>query len=503
MENKEQVKKVVSDEKEKNISSITNKDESLKKEVEVNLPDLKKDDGDLSKTKKSPLIFSFSNKDKKDDEIPSVKDSVKEEKVVDKESENVSETKNIKDDSSNDLQMPSLNKAEKDTPVLEAVKYEEAPIKQEETKDVTEVSKSNESNIVQPADFNTIFNVESEEKAVVPASVRLDNDVTKTLNSEVSNSDSNVVDNTNAIKKAETKKEVFNGKERLLYEIKPDKEGNPIVVVLFFILLLGTIVSLPYISKKISFENNNPTTGGVQNEEEQGDIYFFNRSSVRAKLGGLEFTNFVKSKENGEYFLTFNITNTNDRAYQFDGKYYVVFYDGESIVYRALIHTYDVVGSNAAQEVTLTINERGYSSADRFKIEEIPVATYPDVNLIEKDGDFSVLTCNYLNDEVKYYFQDGKLSKLKETYTEKLENSRNYEGTKAAYKNLSNSYKRVNNFTSTFVEANTYFTMINEFTHKDISDATLFNLKTYKFFRYNESKDVVSFELGAQGYTCG
>ena len=45
--------------------------------------------------------------------------------------------------------------------------------------------------------------------------------------------------------------------------------------------------------------------------------------------------------------------------------------------------------------------------------------------------------------------------------------------------------------------------MINEMELKDISNVTMAQLRTYRFFKYKESIKTVSFELEAQGYTCG
>lgn len=460
--------------------------------------------------KKKPLIFNFSGKkkNKMHEEIPSESRRTNEGNVGEVSNLNNGEISNLEPVMYNDL-------TESNRQVPEEVKREDIPNlvhDEEKNKEVTpifdpsvveaaiEEKKESKDNFVPPADFSSIFQVESEEKTNVPLSVKLDSDKGSRNDEPVTTHE-----NKNASKDDLPKEKItFNSDERLLYEIKPEKEGNPIVVILFFCLLFGAIVILPFISKKIDFGGGGKDIpSAAAPKEEEGDAYYFNRSSVRVKMDGLEFTNFVKSRSNGEYFLTFNITNTMDRAYQFDRKYYVVFLDGEAVLYRALIHTYEAIGSNAAQEITLTINERGYTSADRFRIEEIPVSAYPSVIVNEKDGDYSVLTCNYRNDEIKYYFQDNKLVKLKETITETVDNSRSYENNKAAYRNLSNSYKKVDNFTSTFVEANTYFTMINEFNHRDIADVTLANLKTYKFFRYNEVINTVSFELEAQGYTCG
>lgn len=361
-------------------------------------------------------------------------------------------------------------------------------------------SSDNENNQVKgkealaPADFSSIFNMESEEKKDVPIPKSSAAPVVEVKVEE------------SALPKDKTQrnfnKDAFNSEERLIYEIKPEKEGNPIVVVIFFLLLFSTIVALPYISKKLDFSHERGALGNSKEEDENSEIYFFNRSSVRAKIGNLEFTNFVKTENDDKYFLTFNITNTAERPYQYDKKYYVVMYEGEKLIYRALIHSYNAIGSNAADEITLTISERGYKNADRFKIEEISTGKYPEKKIIESDGEYKVLTCTYHNDTIKYYFLEDKLTKLRETYIESRENSKNYATNQTYYQDLSRKYSGIENFTSNFIVTKDDFTMINEFNHKDIPDATLSSLKKYSFFRYNEVKDIVAFEMEAQGYTC-
>ncbi|MDE5888843.1 MAG: hypothetical protein K2H20_02360, partial [Bacilli bacterium] len=298
-------------------------------------------------------------------------------------------------------------------------------------------NKKEENSTLAPADFSSIFHIESEEKDEPKQVTAQAPKVEVTENQDILTQIND--------KPQKINKELYNSDERLLYEIKPEKEGNPIVVVLFFCLLFGTILSLPYVSKKLTYEiGGTPVTNNPSNEEED-DKYQFNKSSVRAKIGDLEFTNFVKTKRNDEYLLTFNITNTAERPYQFDKKYYVVMYDEETIVYRALIHSYDAIGSNAADEITLTISERGYTNANKFKIEEIPTARYPEKNIIETEGEYQVLTCRYRNDEMKYYFLDNQLARIKETYTESIESNVNYEAEKSKYQELSRRYNSIEN----------------------------------------------------------
>ncbi len=299
------------------------------------------------------------------------------------------------------------------------------------------------------------------------------------------------------------KKNNFNGEERILYEIKPDVEASAAIPILFFLCLFSMIFALPYISKKLSFQSIGVTPGTtVVPDSDPNEFYYFDRSSVRARIGGLEFTNFVKSYIDNEYKVSFTMTNTNEKTYQFDKKYYLILYDDDRILYRALIHSYEGVGSLDAKTFSLIINENSYINADKFKIEEIAQESYPAINLIETSGEYEVMECNYRNNKIKYYFVSGELAKIYDEYTEQAQNNKNYNDHRNVYRLKSEEYKKVNNFSSVFIETDEYFTMINEFNLDNITEATITQLRTYRFFNYKVSKDIVSFELEAQGYTC-
>ena len=138
----------------------------------------------------------------------------------------------------------------------------------------------------------------------------------------------------------------------------------------------------------------------------------------------------------------------------------------------------------------------------KFKIEEVPVSTYPEVKLIEKEGEYDVLTCKYNNNTIKYYFLSNKLEKIYDVYVEKKEGSYNYDANLEKYRATSNKYKEIPNFSSTFIESDEDFQMINEANLSDIKESELTTLKTFRFFKKGESKDVVNFELESQAYTC-
>lgn len=401
-------------------------------------------------------------------------------KLPDKKDESLNQTK--------DLTLPSLN-IENSASVEEQVK--------KEGKSVLDVQ----------ADFQSIFNVESEEtkeekkKGIDPSApvVKKKYEEPKPLPEEKAKTDEE-----KQVAK-EKRKENFNGEERVIFEIQEEKEGNPIVVVLFFIALITVIFALPFISKKVSFTNYgvNGNNGTQEETGSEDEFYQFDRSSVRAKIGNLELTNFVRHNRNGNYTLTFNISNKQQKAYTFDEKYYVEFYREGSIIYRALIYSKDPIGANAITSVEIPITAKSYSESDSFKLAEIAPASYPTTTLSEVDGEYRVLTCKKGFDELRYYFLDNKLVKLKETYKETMADSSNYSTSIDNHYLLSRKYKEIENFTSTFVSSASEFTLVNEFNYKDIPDTTINNLNEYKFFRYNESKDTVKFEMEALSYNCG
>lgn len=342
-----------------------------------------------------------------------------------------------------------------------------------------------QNNIVQEpqANFSQIFNVESEEQ---PAQ-------TQVTEQPVEEQPRRRIQAT------------FNGQEEVLHTIEEEKDGNPLVPIALIGALIALILLLPYISKRIDYKIFDPSTapvqGGETNPEDQ--LYEFNKSSVRAKIGSLELTNFVKSHEFNEYLLSFTVNNVGEKSYDYSKKYYIVLYDGTKIIYRALIHSYDGLGALSATTLSVKISKAAYDNAKKFKIEEIPTASYPEVKTVNVEGDYDVLTCTYNNNQIDYYFLNGELYKIYDEHNEAAENNEKYQEHLTLYKGQSDKYKQVTGISSVFIETETDFRMINEMELKDISNVTMAQLRTYRFFKYKESIKTVSFELEAQGYTCG
>ena len=267
--------------------------------------------------------------------------------------------------------------------------------------------------------------------------------------------------------KAANHKKNFNTDEKLLYQIEPEKLGNPIVVVLFFLALIGVIIALPKISKKYDFSTFFKTNPKKQEEVEEDSGYIrLESAATRGKIGNLELINFVRTTEHNDNLLTFTLQNVGDKIYQFDKKYYIVFYESDdpekaSPIYYALIHSFNGVASKAATDLSLVISKRAKEKAGFIKLEEIPEAKYPNVSLSETEGEFEVLTCTYNYDEMKYYLINGKLVKIKEKYLEPNTDAY-FNDDLVKFKDLTYKYKSINNFSSTIIEDSNSFTQLNE-----------------------------------------
>lgn len=312
--------------------------------------------------------------------------------------------------------------------------------------------------------------------------------------------------------KKENHEKTFNRDEEVLYTIKEEKEGNPLVIIAVFGIIVMFMLTLPTISKTFKqvfgidlkfFEVQKKPQGGNSNtKKEESNKHRFNDSSTRVSIGNLSMTNFVTAKTGANtYELNFTIINEGDESYIYDKKYYVLLYNNESLLYRALIHSYTPLASKAAGELSLTISQNAYTNANAFELVEISETQYPDVITVGISDEYDVLTCTYNDDTMEYYFEDNMLVKFKEKYFVETSEPQ-YQKNLTYYRNRSEYYNTLKGFNSTFVESSSDFTMITETNLNEVQDIVMNDLKEYRYFKFRTKINVVAFEMNAQGYVC-
>lgn len=303
--------------------------------------------------------------------------------------------------------------------------------------------------------------------------------------------------------------DAFNNKEKVLYELKPEKEGNPIGVAIIFIILLAGLFMLPFADRWLNKPNQNPPAPApIPTEEETNDdglddTFVFNSEQVSAGIGGLEFKNFVTEGTNNGYKIHFTIINNNESSYSYKKKYYMDFYEGENLIYHALIHSYKILAAKGSAELSLPISEKAYNKADSIKLVETKTTLYPKHEFLVTEGEYGLLTCRYYNSEIIYYFKNGLLEKIRETYNNKDYQSENYQSLKIEQQSIINKYQEVQGINANFIETETEFTSQIDFELANVKDSALTNLKVYRFFKYHEKGDIIAYEMPAMGYSCG
>lgn len=303
--------------------------------------------------------------------------------------------------------------------------------------------------------------------------------------------------------------DAFNSKEKVLFEVEPEKESNPVgTAIIFGILLLGLFM-LPFADKLINRPNQKPNIGEIVQTGEEifddglDDVFVFNSEQVSAGIGGLEFKNFVSNKTETGYKIYFTIINNNEATYTYKKKYYMDFYEDENLIYHALIHSYKPLAAKGSAELSLEISQKAFERANSIKLVETKTTLYPKYTFNTKEGDYELLTCRYNKSEIVYYFKNGMLEKIRETYNDKDYQKDTFAKDKAEQIAFADRVSKVEGINANKIETETEYTIQIDFDLADVQDSALTNLKVYRFFKYHEKGNIIAYEMPAMGYTCG
>ena len=301
--------------------------------------------------------------------------------------------------------------------------------------------------------------------------------------------------------------DAFNSSEQVLFTKKEEKESSPIMVFILLALFVAFIFFLPTINGYVQnwlhpSLHYAPPVAEVEPEVKQSERHKFDEETLLVEVDELEFSNFVFTEEKGIYDLTFTLINKSEDPYLFENKLYFSFYNGDKLLYRALIQSYEPLASLSTKEMSVITNKIVNDNADQFAIEYINESAYPEANIDKVEEEYNVLTCHYNNDEILYYFKDNLLTRIKETYTEEVATSYDYENIKSQKYSQHLVLKSTTGIDSTFVETDTYFTVINDITLGETDFQEFQKLQIYYFYKNNANKNVVAFETKALGYTC-
>lgn len=307
----------------------------------------------------------------------------------------------------------------------------------------------------------------------------------------------------------------FNTDEKVVYEIKPEKDANPIGVILFLAIIIGFALNLPTISKYVNkylhpvsvhpiSTNTTPENNEKpdENEKKEEQFYKFDLGFSSATIGNLSLKNLMKNNNNNHYELTFTLLNESEETYNYDKKYFIEFYEDERFISDSLIHSFEPLTAKSSRQFSVPITAKAYENSNQFKLVEKSSDDYPEKELTDIEGEYSLLKCSFENDNITYYFKDNLLEKIANDYGNGKEVT-NYETLLQEAKTKSNNINNIEGIDSTLIESPTAgYTVKSNYDLKTIKGSDLTFLKDYKLFRYHEKLKIVSYEITSLGYTC-
>ena len=287
----------------------------------------------------------------------------------------------------------------------------------------------------------------------------------------------------------------------VIYTVKPEKQGNPLILLLFFIILVFLIIFLPKIENKFGNQNNPINNSNNTETPTTNNRHKFNEAIESIDIDNLNFSNVMLSKTNNSYEISFTLINNRTNAFDYEGKYYIVLFRNDKIIHYALVQTLNKLDSKAAIELSIPIPANIYKQAESYEIRKIIETEYTSAKIKTQEKDYDILTCNFSNHEIKYYFLNKLLNKIEESY-KYTNNIENFETQKEKIYKTNAKYKEIEGIESNYIETKEEIELINKYSLSDITDKDLQKLKKLELFRYNQKLDVVNFESIARGYSC-
>ncbi len=307
--------------------------------------------------------------------------------------------------------------------------------------------------------------------------------------------------------------------EQVIYNIKQEKGGNILGVLIFFAIIFAAVYYLPDIyknigkyipalgSKEIEMKpldpNNTPKEEPEKPVENEIEIYKLNTNANDAKIDDLTFGNFIKTEEGNKYILKFYIINSSDSTFTFDNttKFYLDLYQDNNYLKSLLVYSYEPILAKATKEVSFELSKEVYTKFNGFSVVRKSSTDIPDVELKETEGDYKILKCKNNITTTKYFFINNYLEKIEDNYTESI-NELTYTEDLEYYRNLGTSYEEINGMEPFIVETNEGFTFTVKLNLFDMNDSDVYKLANYKFFNFHKESKEIYFEMTALGYTC-
>ena len=288
-----------------------------------------------------------------------------------------------------------------------------------------------------------------------------------------------------------------------------EKSPGIIGTIVFFVVLIGFTVGLPYIKDYVDKYNaqkigESSTMSSTKSQTEMVVepvelLYYEIDPNVIFNVDTLRFNNISKEYSD-DYYLIITITNNSDKVYNFDKDYFIELYNSDKTLLER-VKVRDTKNMDVMEERTFKfpINITSYNTATLLTVSLKTEDDYIDYTLINKENGEDTLICTNNFNTIKYIFEEEKLVKINDIFEFTTEDITLYDTKLKEYQTLVSSYNNVEGVSSNIVNTDLSFTVNTLIL---INDRNIKTLNNIYYFEKNTKPKVVKFEMEAMRYTC-
>lgn len=304
--------------------------------------------------------------------------------------------------------------------------------------------------------------------------------------------------------------------------MKKDTQKSPVAMLILFVILILSVFLIPQITPYFSdvlkifhiddnssiYDNNrkdNPSDDNANKDQNDNNLssdetkitYYDLKEDTEITFGDLKISNFLKTTEGNNFYLSYKILNNGETSYSFrDHKIYFDFYnDSKTYIGRILIDM-DTLASKEETTLKSPISETEYNQAISFEVLERTSADYQSVTLKNNK-----LTCTNSNHTIVYTFNSNNLVGLDDTFNYTFTiNDDTYAKYSLDTQNTVNELNKVTGVSAGFVNRENGFTKTVRIDYSATEED--FTKYDRLYYKKNEKANTINYELESIGYKC-
>ena len=319
----------------------------------------------------------------------------------------------------------------------------------------------------------------------------------------------NNLDNVEVVEDAKVDEQAKELQAVEIAHVKEDKPLNPIMLVLFFAILIGFVFGLPYIEDWVNKLKGNevieptpdPTPQPDPDPGEAEDTTTYAIDTANFRKGDLIFSNFYVTST-GDFMVKFKISTDVDKEINLDEfNYYLEMYSSEkTLLERIKLTGNHVIKKDSTTIVEYNIKQNTFNNTRQVRVALKQTSDYPEVTLNKNEAGNQILTCSDGDHKLIYTFTDNKLNQIDDSNTyNRSTNNDEYTNTLNTKRSEVASLNNKEGVSSTLVETTTGF-IINTVVSTSTADIAALS-KEYYFINDTLAK-AIKFEMEAMRYSC-